>query len=186
MARSSKPESNANQTAAKRAPARRTVRRARSAPETVAASEPVANDQAELSDVEPSVAEAPVPEPERIEASAVAVPKTELPAVAPSMPEPAQLVESVEPVPSGTGPGQPTLHALPGLLQGIGLRFWQDQLERAMATGRAFMMCRSPDAAIRLQIAYIQATLASGIEHAGQVARLSQDVVRDMRPSQPR
>jgi hypothetical protein len=48
------------------------------------------------------------------------------------------------------------------------------------------MMCRSPDAAIRLQIAYIQATLASGIEHAGQVARLSQDVARDMRPSQPR
>lgn len=176
MARSSKPESDANQTAAKRAPARRTVRRARSAPETVAASDPVANDQAELSDVEPSVAvaEAPVPEPERI------------PAVEPSMPEPALLVESVEPVPSGTGPGQPTLHALPGLLQGIGLRFWQDQLERAMATGRAFMVCRSPDAAIRLQIVYLQATLASGIEHAGQVARLSQDFARGVLPSQPR
>jgi hypothetical protein len=186
MDRSSKPESDANQTAAKRAPARKTVRRARSAPETAAASEPVANDQAERRDVEPSVPKAPVPEPERIEASAVPAPPTELPAVEPSMPEPALLVESVKPAASGIGPAPRTLQALPGRLHGIGLRFWQDQLERAMATGRAFMMCRSPDAAIRLQIAYIQATLASGIEHAGQVARLSQDVVRDMRPSQPR
>jgi hypothetical protein len=51
-----------------------------------------------------------------------------------------------------------------------------------MATGQAIMVCRSPHEAVRLQIAYVQATLASGLEPAGQVAHLSHDIARDTWP----
>jgi hypothetical protein len=36
-----------------------------------------------------------------------------------------------------------------------------------VATGQTIMVWRSPHEAVRLQIAYVQATLASGLEHAG-------------------
>jgi hypothetical protein len=71
-------------------------------------------------------------------------------------------------------------------LHGATLRFWQDQLERSMAAGQAIMLCRSPQEAVRLQIAYVQSSLASGLAHAGELARLSQDIARDMLPFQPR
>ena len=55
-----------------------------------------------------------------------------------------------------------------------------------MAAGQAIMLCRSPQEAVRLQIAYVQATLASGLEHAGEQARLSRDIALDMLSFQPR
>jgi len=70
-------------------------------------------------------------------------------------------------------------------LHGITLRFCRDQLGRAMATGQAIMLCRSPQEAVRRQFAYMQATLASGCAHAGEVSRLSQDIARDMLPPRP-
>ena len=54
-----------------------------------------------------------------------------------------------------------------------------------MATGQAIMLCRSPQEAVRRQFAYMQATLASGCAHAGEVSRLSQDIARDMLPPRP-
>jgi hypothetical protein len=55
-----------------------------------------------------------------------------------------------------------------------------------MATGQAIMLCRSPQEALRLQVAYMHATLASGCAHAGELSRLSQDIARDMLPLRPR
>lgn len=116
------------------------------------------------------------------------------PIVAPSKPAalatpsgPARPAEPAQP-----GPGGATISFVaPALrevqrLQGISLSFWQDQLKRAMATGQAIMVCRSPQAAIGLQMAYIQATLASGFEHTGQLTRLSQDIARNLLSTRPR
>lgn len=177
MARSSKPETVAEEAGAKPTPrARRTARSTRRVPEAVY----------ETVTVEPDVS-AHVELPD-VESPAIAAASTEIPVTARSMPEPpedkpAEPVLLVEPAIAET---VPALQALPGRLHSISLRFWQGQLERAMATGQAITVCWSPVAAIRLQMAYVQATLASGIEHASQVARLSQDIARDMLPSHPR
>ena len=194
MARASKPEPAAHEAAARRAARpRRTERHARPAPTAVP----------EAAQAQPTEVEAPAPEP-LLEAPVFEAPGGEPPADATppaaslppeaSAPEPASaaaepIVEPAEPTAS-VGPGVPADPA-PALrevrrLHGITLRFWQDQLERTLATGQAIMLCRSPQEAVRLQIAYVQASLASGLEHAGQAARLSQDIARDMLPLRPR
>jgi hypothetical protein len=73
-----------------------------------------------------------------------------------------------------------------GRLQGITLSFWQDQLERTMTTGQAIMVCRSPEEAIRLQLAYVRASLVSGIQRAGEVTRWAPEIARDALPSRRR
>jgi hypothetical protein len=195
MARASKPEPAAHEAAA-RPPARprRTERHARPAPAAV----PEAAAAAQQTDLEGPPLE-PLPEIAAVEPQAEAVPPVEsLPpeAAAPEAPAPdapsataEPMIEPAEPAASAgpAAPGDPA----PALrevrhLQGITLRFWQDQLERTVATGQAIMLCRSPQEAVRLQIAYVQASLASGLEHAGQAARLSQDIARDMLPLPPR
>lgn len=192
MARSSKPKSGDDAVArptprARGGTARRTKDTPDAASEAALTARSGVSAHVALPDVDPPAIEIPaieIPavEPEPAEAAALEAEPTELTAMAPSTPEPAE-DEPGEPEIAEPGPG---LQALPRRLHSIGLRFWQDQLERAMATGQAIMVCRSPEAAVRLQMAYVQATLASGIEHAGQMARLSQDIARDMLPSQPR
>lgn len=147
-----------------------------------------------------------------IEAPAVEVPAVEIPGLEGSGGEPA--AAAMPPVanlpPEIAAPEAPTATAEPAQpfgepaaapveaadlaparreipdLHGITLRFWQAQLERTVATGQAIMLCRSPQAAARLQIGYVQASLASGLAHAGEVARLSRSMARDMLPSRPR
>ena len=126
-------------------------------------------------------------------------PLLEVPVVAPERPIPAPepatvmvaLAEPPEAEPVAAGEPAVPADPAPALrqvrhLHGITLRFWQEQLERTMATGQAIMLCRSPQEAVRLQVTYIQATLASGYAHAGEVSRLSQDIARDMLPLRPR
>jgi hypothetical protein len=74
----------------------------------------------------------------------------------------------------------PPLASEIGRLQGITVGFWQEQLERTVTTGQAIMTSPSPVAAARLQMAYVQASLTSGMQHAGQLARLSQEIARDL------
>jgi len=62
----------------------------------------------------------------------------------------------------------------------------QEQLERAMATGQAILVCRSPEEAMRLQLSYMQATLVSGFERVGLMTRWSQDRMREVLPARPR
>jgi hypothetical protein len=71
-------------------------------------------------------------------------------------------------------------------LPGITFGFWQEQLERAMTTGQAILVCRSPEEAVRLQLSYMQATLVSGFERVGLMTRWSQERVREVLPSRPR
>jgi hypothetical protein len=117
---------------------------------------------------QPPEVEPPMPEP-----------LLEVPVVAPERPIPAPepatvLVARAEPPEAEpVAAGEPAVPADPAPardLHDITLRFWQDQLERIMATGQAIMLCRSPQEAVRLQVTYIQATLASGYAHAGEVA----------------
>jgi hypothetical protein len=209
MARASKPEPVAHEAAARRAARpRRTGRHARPAPAAVPEAARAQPTEVEAPAPEPPLevpgVEAPVLEAPGGEPPVDAVPPVaSLPPVASApeatafdapAPEPASaaaepIVEAAEPAAS-VEPGVPADPA-PALrevrhLHGITLRFWQDQLERTMATGQAIMLCRSPQEAVRLQIAYVQASLASGLEHAGQAARLSQDIARDMLPLRPR
>ena len=67
-------------------------------------------------------------------------------------------------------------------LRGITLAFWQDHLERTMTAGQAIMTCPSPQAAMALQVSYLQASLASGIAHASNLARLSTEIARTIGP----
>lgn len=67
-------------------------------------------------------------------------------------------------------------------LRGMTLAYWQDHVERTMATGRAILASGSPQAAARLQVTYLQSSLASGVAHAGAWARLSTEIARDMMP----
>jgi Phasin protein len=83
------------------------------------------------------------------------------------------------------GPATDALaRALAGVerLSGGTVAFWQDHLERTMATGQAIMTCSSPQAAVALQMSYLQASLASGIAHAGNLARLSTAIARSIGP----
>jgi hypothetical protein len=180
MARASKPEAATHEAFAKRAARPRTsVRHAKPAPEAV----PQGADAAQPPEVEP-----PMPEP-LLEVPVVA-PERPIPA-----PEPATVMVALAEPPEAepVAAGEPAVPADPAAalrqvrhLHGITLRFWQDQVERTVATGQAIMLCRSPQEAVRLQVAYIQATLASGYAHAGEVSRLSQDIARDMLPLRPR
>ena len=179
MARASKPEPAAHEAAAKRAARpRRTERHARPAPTAVP----------DTARAQPTEVEAPASEP-LLEAPTFEAPGGEPPAdaapPAASLPPEASAPDAPAPepsVPAAPAPAVPEVRDL----HGITLRFWQDQLERTLATGQAIMLCRSPQEAVRLQIAYVQATLASGLEHAGQAARLSQGIARDMLPLRPR
>jgi hypothetical protein len=67
-------------------------------------------------------------------------------------------------------------------LRGMTIAFWQDHLERTMAAGQAIMTCPSPQAAMALQVSYLQASLASGIAHASRLARLSTEIARNIGP----
>ena len=106
-------------------------------------------------------APAPAPEPERVPEPVKATPATAKPA---------------RPWRAGTGAAP-----LPGIAS-----FWQEHLERTMTAGQAILVCRSPEEVVRLQLAYVQATLVSGIERVGMVSRWSQDMVREVLPSRPR
>jgi hypothetical protein len=190
MARASKPEAAAKDVARER----KTARHADPAPEAM--SESV--EAAQPAEVEalvakpPVAAKPPVEEPLSLEAA-------EAPGAATGpaqLTEPAKPVEPSEPAmpaerararPAGAAPdvAAPALREVQHL-HGIALRFWQDQLERTVATGQAIMVSRSPQEAVRLQIAYAKATLAAGFEHAGHLARLSQRIARDMLPLRPR
>ena len=195
MASASNPEPAAHEAAARRATRpRRTDRHARPAPTAVP----------EAARAQPTEVEAPASEP-LLEAPAFEAPGGEPPAdaapPAASLPPEASAPEASAPdapapdapAPEPSVPADPNVPAAPAPalpevrdLHGITLRFWQDQLERTLATGEAIMLCRSPQEAVRLQIAYVQASLASGLEHAGQAARLSQGIARDMLPLRPR
>jgi hypothetical protein len=65
-------------------------------------------------------------------------------------------------------------------LRGMTLAFWQAHLERTMAAGQAIMTCHSPQAAMALQVSYLQASLVSGITHASNLARLSTEIARNI------
>ena len=67
-------------------------------------------------------------------------------------------------------------------LRGVTLAFWRDHLERSMAAGQAVLTSPSPQAAMAVQVSYLQASLASGIAHAGNLARLSTEIVRSIGP----
>jgi hypothetical protein len=118
------------------------------------------------------------------EAAAAATPVAE---AAPS--EPAAKPGNVEPV-VARRPKPATAERVPAAgatsLPGITFGFWQEQLERAVTTGQAILVCRSPEEAVRLQLSYMQATLVSGFERVGLVTRWSQDMVREVLPSRPR
>jgi Phasin protein len=66
-------------------------------------------------------------------------------------------------------------------LRGVIVAFWQDHLERTMAAGQSIMACPSPQAAMAVQMSYLQASFASGIAHAGNFARLSTEIARNIR-----
>jgi hypothetical protein len=200
MARASKPEAGAKDVARER----KTTRHADPAPEAM--SEPV--EAAQPPEVEalvakpPVAAKPPVEEPlslEAAEAPGAATGPAQLTEPAKPVIDPTEPADSVEPSEPAM-PAEPAKARPPGAapdvaapalrevqhLHGITLRFWQDQLERTVATGQAIMVCRSPQEAVRLQIAYAKATLAAGFEHAGHLARLSQGIARDMLPLRPR
>jgi hypothetical protein len=208
MARVSKPASNADEPAARRVSRdRKSVRGTGyppvpgAEPATMAAVPPeVETPAAEVASfetalggavVEPPVAAIP---PVESDEPAAEVAEPSEPIVAPS--KPPALAAPSEPArparPAQAGPGGATISFVaPALrevqrLQGISLSFWQDQLKRTMATGQAIMVCRSPQAAIGLQMAYFRATLASGFEHASQLTRLSQDITRNLSSTRPR
>jgi hypothetical protein len=215
MARVSKPAVVADKPAARRVSrARKSMRSSRHPPESgadtmettesrvataiapppeieTAALEAAALETLEEAMIEPPAAAMP---PVESDQAAAEVPEPPEPIVAPG--EPAALFAPSEPAlpaaPAQAEPSGATISfAVPALgeiqrLQGIGLSFWQDQLKRTMATGQAIMVCRSPQAVIGLQMAYVQATLASGFEHASQLTRLSQDLVRNLSSSRPR
>jgi hypothetical protein len=194
MARASKPEPAAHEAAARRATRpRRTERHARPAPTAVPGTARAQPTEVEAPGSEPLLAapvfEAPGGEPPTDAAPPAASlpPEASAPeATAPDAPAPEPASAAAEPI---IEPGVPADRAaLPQVrdLHGITLRFWQDQLERTLATGQAIMLCRSPQEAVCLQIAYVQASVASGFEHAGRAARLSQDIARDMLPLRPR
>jgi hypothetical protein len=96
-----------------------------------------------------------------------------------SSPTPDTAEPAPEPPPEPAGTDTPSL-------PGITLSFWQEQLERTLTAGQAILVCRSPEEAVRLQLAYMQATLASGFERAREVTRWSQAMVREVLPSRPR
>jgi Phasin protein len=111
----------------------------------------------------------------------------------PSRKKPGPTPEVAEPVPPleavvsevTSGPATDALaRALAGVerLSGGTVAFWQDHLERTMAAGQAIMTCSSPQAAAALQMSYLQASLASGIAHAGNLARLSTAIARSIGP----
>ena len=197
MPRARKPKTAAHEAAARRAArSRSTERHAGPAPEAVPEAAP-----AQPAGVE-GPAPAPLPEVPAVEPQTEAMPPvTSLPpepaAPTEAPPEPPSAVaEPAKPIIEPAAPAASVEPAMPAdpapalrevrPLHGITLRFWQDQLERTVATGQAMVLCRSPQEAVRLQIAYVQASLASGLEHAGQAARLSQEIARHMLPFHPR
>jgi hypothetical protein len=153
---------------------------------------PEAADAAQPSEVEAAFAEVPAVEVPAVEVTGVEAP-AEAVAPAASTPPAAAAAEPAKPTIELAMLSDPVIPADPAPawtearhLHGATLRFWQEQLERSMAVGQAIMLCRSPQEAVRLQIAYVQASLASGLAHAGELARLSQGIARDMLPFQPR
>lgn len=97
-------------------------------------------------------------------------------------------VPQAEPEPAPYEPDAAACVAIPNVmreverLHGMTLAYWQDHVERTMATGRAILVSGSPQAAARLQMTYLQTSFASGIAHAGALARLSTEIARDMMP----
>jgi hypothetical protein len=120
----------------------------------------------------------------------VAEPDAEAGAMAPE-PEAAAPEPAPEPTKAPVAPRRPKAIAQPAAARAASAdpaslpgmaSFWQEQFERTVTAGQAIMVCRSPEEAVRLQLAYVQATVVSGIERVGLVTRWSQDMVRGVLP----
>jgi hypothetical protein len=174
MARSSKPaEGNANGKAEQ--PIRPAVA---GAPRPGASTKRARSPSRKKPGPTPEVAAAPAAMPEAGPQVAVTQPLSE---IAEPVPPPLEAVVSEV----ASGPATDSLApALAGVehLSGETVAFWQDHLERTMAAGQAIMTCSSPQAAVALQMSYLQASLASGIAHAGNLARLSTAIARSIGP----
>jgi hypothetical protein len=129
---------------------------------------------------EPISAEVEVAEPQQAEAGVMALlPEAAAPEPAPEPTKapvaPRRSKAIAQPAAARAASADPT--SLPGMAS-----FWQEQFERTVTAGQAIMVCRSPEEAVRLQLAYVQATVVSGIERVGLVTRWSQDMVRGVLP----
>ena len=151
------------------------------APEVSAASEvPEAASQVTEAEPQPEIAEPAPPPLEAVVAETLSDVAADVPASAP--------VEAGALVDAGSGAEEEATAAATAVLhevdrlRGMTMAFWQDHLERTMAAGQAIMTCPSPQAAMALQVSYLQASLASGIAHASKLARLSTEIARNIGP----
>jgi len=135
-------------------------------------------------EAEPVAAEAPAAAPQETPMPAAAAEPigAQAAGAAPAPQEAAAEAAPPEPVPAPVSAPPAGAASLPGITFG----FWQEQLERTMATGRAILVCRALEEALRLQLSYMQATVVSGFERVGLMTRWSQERVREALPSRER
>ncbi|MEM7022519.1 MAG: hypothetical protein AAF637_07970 [Pseudomonadota bacterium] len=144
--------------------------------------------------VTPSAVMAPEPADAQSFAPAVEVGTPEAPKAEPvATPEPTAMAPSAKPkaakpatLPTA-GPVRPRPEAtVAATLPGITMRLWQEQLARTMTAGKAIVLCRSPEDAVRLQLGYMRESVASGFDGVSEVSQWTRDAVGNALKLPPR